>query len=327
MRIVLKIVAGLIAAGLLVLAGVVLGIPQQYPGDNAGLWIAAAVLAALALAARPPVGRQHPWLIAGLVVLAGISFFEGVNYRFWYDNREERIDRGFWSDLSGIKVHVTRDDASIFVPGKTVSAGGSLRLLTPQELRLREQASVSGVKITDTTLLIDWPPMSRQTTSLHFNFADTAIRPGVLADDYPDRVAEAAQKRLSDHVTVFGQHFRTVLSNCQGEVMPGRPSSAPDGQTAALIMVRPDFGKAPANCGAHGDGMPLDDFLAKIAAETSVTVELAGSDGKTVLTAVIPTQRLTEALRVKAKLDDHIRRKDVGEPFSPFVAYRPSTIF
>jgi len=326
MQIGLKLGAALIAAALLVVAGLVLGIPQQYPGDNAGLWIFAGVLAALALAVRPPVGRRRPWLIAGLAALAGISFFEGVNYRFWHMQNAGRLDLGLHADLGETRVRSARDWGQISVQGQTVSAAGPLRLMTPPELQDQLMPLKMGTMPNGTTLFVHGPSNGRPEKSLRFIFSATAMRKGVIADDYPDRRAAAAQQRLSGPLTVSGRHFRTVLSNCRGEVLLGGDAPVAGGDEPVMLFVEPDFGPAPAGCQVHGDGLPLDVFLTKIAAETSITVELAGKDGETVLTAVIPTKRLSEALRVKAALDDRIRRRDGGVPFTPFVNFTDASV-
>jgi hypothetical protein len=97
-----------------------------------------------------------------------------------------------------------------------------------------------------------------------------------------------------------------------------------DGAVPLRILVQPLLGgsdRSTPDCPDANEATTAEAFAARLAAEPEVTMTMTDAHGRTILTAVISTARLAEALKVRQRLWGRLKRGEVGAPFSPFVYY------
>jgi len=327
MRNAINIASGLVAAVLLVAAGWLATVPPTVLGDDDGLWVCAPLLVLLALAVQPPVGRRYPWLIAALCVLIAVSGFETLNYQAWHRQHRGLVEDGLRADVGDIEVYVDIHGSSLTVPG-TATVAPPLRALSSEE---RAGVNSGGVSFAQwrPELNISWSDDGGMDGGLSFEAPTVAVRRAVLpikknASDFTAGAA-AAKYLAAGTTTIAGRWWHFTMPNCAGIIsdLQADPPLA-DGAAPVRIVVQPMLdgsdGSTPA-CPDTKEAATAEAFAARLAAEPEVTMTFADAHGRAILTAVIPTARLAEALKVRQRLWGRVRRGDVGAPFSPFSYY------
>jgi hypothetical protein len=327
MRSTINVAAGLFAATLLVIAGWLVTVPPTELGDDDGLWVCAAALVSLALAVQPPVGRRYPWLIAGLCILVAVSGFEALNYQAWHRQHRGLVDDGLSATVGGIEVETYGRGSSLKAPGMVTTA---------PPLRVLSSAERAGVRFSGQQwshgrmeMNIGWDEDGAMEWGLSFDVPTLTIPraklpAGVRRD--ADAAGTAVTRYIKSGTTVIaGRSVRVVVPNCAiGEMVMEAVPPLDDGGAPVEFTVQPFIGTASDSCPASGKLMSVEAFVEKLKAEPEVTMTMTDAKGRMILTAVIPTARLAEALTVRQHLWDRVKRGDVGAPFSPFGYYLTS---